>query len=338
MTMSDRKLFRAAVVIQEQSSRPTPVPETINLPEYSWNHLQRLKHSIARARKRGWYLAAQSLCSDLADACRSLQRELENSLRGLSSRMKPRLPASASAVYLDLRALESEFGGVEIDLKKQELVVTTDTIELDGVLLGEFEIRLHWSQIHQSAQPYRVVALDPHPSARRDDVTHPHVQDEQLCEGEGRAAIAAALAEGRFYDFFLLVNQLLHTYGRGSAFVELSDWGATRCEDCGACIDDGDCYYCNGCNATLCESCSWNCPGCDNSYCSSCLRQCAACGRDFCCSCLVTCSVCRQQCCSDCHENRICTTCYEKLHPKEPENDSSDESPSEATCLAGQGG
>ena len=126
------------------------------------------------------------------------------------------LPASVSAIYLDLRALESEFEEVEIDLKTHELVVTTDAIELDGVLLGEFQIRLTWTDIGDSSPPYRVVALDPHPSARRDDVTHPHVQDEQLCEGEGRTAIAAALADSRFHDFFLLVNRLLHTYGRGT--------------------------------------------------------------------------------------------------------------------------
>jgi len=223
MTMTDRKLFRTAVVIQEQSQRQRPVPETVYLPEYSWNHLQQLKHRIARARERGWHLAAQSLFSDLADACRDLRRDLENSLRELASRTKLRLPVNASAICQDLRALESEFGEVKIDFKTHELAVTTDTIELDGVFLGAFEIRLDWNRIHQSAQPYRVVALDPHPSARRDDVTHPHVQDEQLCEGEGRVAIAAALAESRFHDFFLLVNQVLHTYGRGSAYVELDN-------------------------------------------------------------------------------------------------------------------
>ena len=98
---------------------------------------------------------------------------------------------------------------------------------------GPFEIRLDWRQLG-SATPYRVVALDPHPAAKDTDVTHPHVQEEQLCEGEGRSAVRAALAEGRLYDFFLLVSQLLHTYGRGSAYVELDNWDGIPCDDCNA--------------------------------------------------------------------------------------------------------
>jgi len=338
MTMIDKKLFRTAVVIQEQLSRQRPAPEAIHLPEYSWNRVKQINRNIARARERGWHLAAQSLFGNLADAGRSLERELEEALRGLARRTQPRLPASVSAIYLDLRALESEFEEVEIDLKTHELVVTTDTIELDGVLLGAFQIRLTWTDIGDSSSPYRVVALDPHPSARRDDVTHPHVQDEQLCEGDGRAVIAAALAESRFQDFFLLVNRVLHTYGRGHAYVELDAWEGTPCADCGSCVDDDDRNYCIGCDSTLCDSCSLSCRGCDNSYCADCLRPCAGCGSDFCSNCLETCSVCRKDFCADCRENRMCTDCYQKLHPEEPENDSSDESPCEVACLAGQGG
>ncbi len=151
MTMTDKKLFRAAVVIQKQLSRPRPVSEAVYLPEYSWNNLKRLQRSIARARERGWHLAAQSLRRDLAEACRSFQRELEEALRTLAKLSLPRPPASAAAIFLDLRALEDEFSEVEIDLKTHELVVTTEAIELDGVQLGEFQIRLDWSQIRRFA-------------------------------------------------------------------------------------------------------------------------------------------------------------------------------------------
>ena len=129
-----------------------PAPEAIHLPEYSWNRVKQINRNIARARERGWHLAAQSLFGDLADAGRSLERELEEALRGLARRTQPRLPASLSTIYLDLRALESEFEEVEIDLKTHELVVTTDTIELDGVLLGAFQIRLTWTDIGQTVR------------------------------------------------------------------------------------------------------------------------------------------------------------------------------------------
>ena len=168
---------------------------------------------------------------------------------------------SASDIYRDILALDDEFEEVEIDLDEHELSVTTDRIVLEDIDLGPFEIRLDWQRLGASSA-YRVVALDPNPAARSDDVTHPHVQDEQLCEGEGRAAIRAALAEGRLYDFFLLVSQLLHTYGRGSAYVELDDWDGVPCDDCGGSVDEDDRYYCQRCGATLCGSCSVTCQGC----------------------------------------------------------------------------
>ena len=337
MTMIDKKLFRAAVAIQEQVSRQGPAQVTIRLPEYYWNRVKQINRNIARARERGWHLAAQSLFGELADAGRSLGREVNEALGGLVRRTEPRLPASLSTIYLDLRALIHEFEEVEVDLHTHELAVTTDTIELDEVVLGAFQIRLKWSDIGQTAPPYRIVALDPHPAARRDDVTHPHVQDERLCEGDGHTAIDAALAGSRFHDFFLLVNRLLHTYGRGHAYIEIEDWDGTPCADCGTCIDDDERCCCNGCDSILCDSCSLSCHRCDSSFCAECLRPCEDCGNDFCSNCLETCSVCRKHFCADCRDDGMCADCYQKLHPKEPENDSSHESPCEVACLAGQG-
>ena len=334
----DRKLFRAALAIQSQLPQQGPLPEDLCLPEQYWNQVKRLRRKIARARERGWHRAAESLFGGLADAWRSLQRELEEARCALARRTQPRHPTSASAIYLDLRALESEFDEIEIDLKTHELAVTTDAIELDGINLGEFQIRLHWTAIGDDWPPYRVVALHPHPAARNDNVTHPHVEDELLCEGEGRSAIAAAVAERRFYDFFLLVNQVLHTYGRGHAYLELANWDGVPCKDCGASVSDEDCCRCNGCDSALCDECSSSCQGCDNSHCSRCLRPCAACGRQFCSRCLETCSVCRKRFCKGCREGRTCNACYQKLHPKEPENGPSDEPPCEAACLVSQSG
>ena len=113
-----------------------------------------------------------------------------------------------------------------------EISITTDPIVLDDTHLGPFQVRLDWNRLG-SHQPYRVVALDPHPAAANEAVTHPHVQEEHLCEGEGRAGIESALNTGRLCDFFLIVSRLLGTYARGSAFVELDDWEGIRCQDCG---------------------------------------------------------------------------------------------------------
>ncbi len=61
----------------------------------------------------------------------------------------------------------------------------------------------------------------------------PHVSDETLCEGDGRRAIHAALAAGRLYDFFTIVDRLLNTYASGRAYVDLDNWFGTPCHDCG---------------------------------------------------------------------------------------------------------
>ena len=336
MNKSDKELLRAAIAIHDHAHRQGPLPGTIHLPEYAWAQIQRLRRQINVAQERGWHLAASSLAAELAETCRSFHRQLETAFHDLPTRDLPRLRPNVSAIYQDLLALRNEFDEVEIDLKAHELTVTTDTIELEGVLLGNFQIRLDWTQTGLVSQPYRVVALDPHPASRRDDVTHPHVQDERLCEGDGRPAIAAALAEGRFYEFFLLVDQLLHNYGRGSAFVELEDWEGVPCSDCGTSLSDDERYYCHGCDSTLCESCSPSCQGCENTFCCGCLRECAACGYDFCSNCLESCTVCRKRVCESCREGRMCKSCYQELYPEESQDDLSDDFPGETACLAGQ--
>ena len=63
-----------------------------------------------------------------------------------------------------------------------------------------------------------MIALDPHPAALNDAVTHPHVSDERLCTGDAGAAIQAALAAGRVFDFFTLVRSVLVTYNPESPY------------------------------------------------------------------------------------------------------------------------
>jgi hypothetical protein len=258
----------------------------------------------------------------LTDALEDCRRELENALQGRQRRPADRQVMSASNVYQDILALYEEFEDVEIDVAEHELRVTTDRIDLEGIFLGAFQIRLDWHSLND-LPAYRVVALDPNPATSNSGVTHPHVQDEHLCEGDGRPAIRAALAECRLYDFFLLVSQLLHTYGQGSAFVELDDWDGTPCDDCGASIGDNDHYYCHRCDSTLCSRCSASCEECGDSYCSGCISQCAACGYDHCSTCLEECPVCHDVFCKDCRVEGLCKKCHDKQRNEENEDDSS---------------
>ena len=58
--------------------------------------------------------------------------------------------------------------------------------------LGPFKIVLDWSDL-SATKPDQVIALEPNGAAGDDDVTHPHVHDRTLCEGEGRVPIRNAL-------------------------------------------------------------------------------------------------------------------------------------------------
>ena len=270
-----QEIVEAAIVLHERLVGKQRHTDSISLPTYVWSSIQSLQRQIDMARQRGWYGAAKRLREDLAFAVSDFRRQLDDLHRRLEGASRtPCRNVSATDVYRDLVALKDEFEEVEINLEEKELSVTTDSITLDGIFLGPFQIRLEWQHVGQSSQPYRVVALDPHPAAKSDEITHPHVQGDRLCEGEGRAAIAAALTEGRLFDFFVLVSQVLHNYGRGSAFVELEDWNGEPCSDCGSYVDQDDRYYCHRCDVVLCDGCSHTCQGCDESFCSECLSTC----------------------------------------------------------------
>jgi hypothetical protein len=328
----DKTALRAAVLIHEQLAGGQRQDSPICLPEYSWNNIQRLRRQIDRARQRGWQRAARRLTEDLAGALDDCRRQLENAFRVLQSHPSKRRVSSASEIYRDILALYDEFEEVEIDLDEHTLSVTTDRIVLEDINFGRFEIRLDWRRLAE-VLPYRVVALDPNPAAKSEDITHPHVQDEQLCEGDGHPAVQSALSQCRLHDFFLLISQLLYTYGRGSAYVELSNWYGVPCQDCGDSVDEDNQYSCDRCGGTLCSSCSISCHGCDNGFCSGCVGPCCRCGGEFCSSCLKRCPVCRQQFCEECREGGLCHACHQKQQEEDPENDPSEDARNEPVVI-----
>jgi hypothetical protein len=172
MNEQQRMAIRAAMLIHEHVAGHGADADTIQLPEYSWQQIQRLKRQFVRAREHGWRLAEKVLFRDLGDALQRVHYELEDAIRRVAAYRKPRPAISPTEIYQDIVALRREFDGLEIDFSNHELVVTGDSIVLEGIDLGRFEIRLDWSQIGSSKQPYRVVALDPHPDARNEQVIY----------------------------------------------------------------------------------------------------------------------------------------------------------------------
>jgi hypothetical protein len=156
------------------------------------------------------------------------------------------------------------------------------------------------------------------------DTTHPAFKAvtgvKSLCEGEGRTAIRSALAEGRLCDFFVLVAQILATYGRGRAYVELDHWDGVTCKDCGSSIAEDDRYTCERRDAMLCGECHTDCPECGRTCCSECTRECSSCGQAHCRRCLEDCLGCSEPICPSCRHEGYCEECHEQRnHPNDPQ-------------------
>ncbi len=261
MCTINKKLLRLAAVIYDDVVRSKSNRPFISLPVDSWQRCADLARRVRRAELRDWHLAAEALLTDLRYSLASLQCEFEMVSRQLPGANSVRIVTTPHRLYTDLVALASEFGGIEYDLRQRRLSVTTEPIELSGVYLGPFEIQLNWSrQGSFGRHAYRINARDPHPPESRQDVTHPHVADGVLCEGEGKHAIAQALEQARLLDFFTLVAGVLRNYNADSPFVELELWSGVTCTDCGAMIvDGGDGYACQSCGETICGSCEISC-------------------------------------------------------------------------------
>lgn len=328
MTPQHKEALQIAAAIQKQIAQRHQESLSIQLPEYAWSETRKLVRQITLAQKRGWLAAARSVSADLRcqlESCRYRLADLLNHMRGQDSGQPT---PTQGEIFREVLALRAEFDEIEWEPKTGEIRVTVGPIVLEDIHLGRFHICLDWKDTGSSS-PYRVVALDPNPAASNDEVTHPHVQGECLCEGEGRAAIRSALAQGRLLDFFLVVSQTLSTYARGSAYVELDRWHGQSCSDCGGTVYEEERYYCHRCDAVLCGSCEISCQGCGDGFCSDCISVCHECRNNYCSSCLESCPDCHQPTCSDCLHKGICRSCHDKRQQKRDDGDRPDDSADE---------
>lgn len=305
----------AALITALDAARTTSSP--VRLPGMSWAECAELVELYDKVRDRGWNTAAEHVRRRLGSALESLFHEVRRTMKECAERATVAVRPSLRSVIDDLTALECEFDEVEIDLRARQLSVVTDPIELEDLPLGRFQIRLRWGRLAES-RPYVVEALDPNPAATDSSVTHPHVNDEALCEGDGKAAIRSALEEGRFFDFFLLVRQILETYNPSSAYVRIKEWVGVSCVDCGSTTDRDEASFCERCESDLCSDCVSCCGDCGRTSCSECRTSCQGCDGDYCRGCLNACDACGESFCSECVTDGLCEPCRENL--EEPED------------------
>ena len=277
-------------------------------------------HLFRRAVEKGWLTGADNIRSrvsrNLNDFSYYLQRFKE--LVNADGTVLPNF----SDIYAELIQIEQEFGETKFDPNEKAISITTEPITLEDIPFGPFEVKLFIGQISRlySDTPYRMIALNPNPAGTNDCVTHPHVSDERLCEGDGHVAIRSAIEQGRFCDFFTLVVNILQTYNPDSPYVSLDDWEGISCYDCGCTVSDDDRYYCEYCDRDYCSQCSSYCQRCDTTICLGCAYECPSCNEPVCHNCTAKCKECEETYCKDClTEEGLCESCQEQR--KENENE-----------------
>lgn len=318
-----RQTIRAALKIHEHLLG-CACEADVKLPIARWQELAHTAQQLRHVQRRGWSSASAAVAKHLAYVLRRLGDDIEIVRQNLPPQSKPTSIASASSILADLQALHGEFEKVSIDLREKTISARTLPIELEYVEFGPFKIVLHWDRMDDD-RAYDVIALEPNAADERPSVTHPHVRDDELCEGEGKTAIRSALTSGRLLDFFLLVRQILQTYNAGSPHVSISDWHGVSCAACGHGMPSDDSSSCDRCDDPMCEDCSNFCETCERNVCTDCTSECAGCERRFCNTCLDE---------ADGASPLLCKSCLQKTPGEtDDESESNAEPAADAVCL-----
>jgi hypothetical protein len=322
--LSGKRLWKVASAIRDRvlvlrSTRYGNIEKQVEGIMSDLDELQRARRLLDLSVKCQWLVAAQSMADQAARVMRNLPYLCQEALRTAEA-PEPLVP-TIREVLEELQQAEEEFDQLRYYPEDNVLTVATEAIELEGVYLGEFEIQLQIDVIGEprSRGAYKIVALDPHPSSRNNEVTHPHVSGERLCAGDAGAAIEAAIASGRVCDIFVLVRSVLTNYNPNSPYVALEDWNGQACHDCGQVASGDDLYFCTTCEEDYCESCSSFCRYCEETTCLSCLETCPVCEERTCPDCMSVCPDCDRKLCRGCEHDQKCP-CHEEETENEEEN------------------
>lgn len=260
----------------------------------------------------GWFAAAERCCKSVDRLLNDIPYSVSR-IQQLTEAPQKETP-KLSVLVDELNQLKQEFGDIEFDNPDNIVSVVTEPITLEDVYLGPFIIKLHLSKLSNLYQnsPYDIIALEPNPAAADEAVTHPHVSNERLCEGDGCTAIRSALEQGRLCDFFTIVRSILNTYSPDSPYVSLDDWDGEPCYECGYVMSRDNSYYCSFCDRVFCEECTTYCRNCDESICLGCAAKCENCEEPVCPRCArIRCAECECVCCESCIEEGLCPDCKE---------------------------
>jgi hypothetical protein len=344
--MKNKELVRVAGAVQNalgqlRKSRYARCAAQLSLFGDTMQKVIQDSRRLATALSRDWLAAAEHSCKTINKQLGEIPFLVSN-LQSLLDRRHREVP-NLSGIAAELCALQQEFDDVEFNGQEKALCAVTEPITLEDVYLGRFRIALYLNSLRELYQkvPYFVMAIDPHPAATDESVTHPHVSNDVVCEGDGAAAIRAALETGRLSDFFAMVRSILTTYNPESPYVSLADWDGVPCYECGYVMDSESSYYCVYCENAVCDECSSVCTGCGEVVCKSCAGTCEICESSLCPQCAKSkCSECESVCCESCLADGLCPDCKEErdTHEEEQGTEDSQEATTEheATVVGGR--
>ncbi len=308
--LTEKQRFRIADILQlairrYRHNRYRQLTERLKSLLQQTEGVAKLHRQLSACLDRDWTAAATRIARRLDRLFAEMSYHTSQANASYSS-ADVRVPA-AGEIVAELRQLEDEFAVVSYDPKSKSLSVFTEAIRLEDVYLGQFEIQLFLQSACslRHSDIYRVIALDPHPAASNSAVTHPHVSEEALCEGDAGAAMENALRGGRVSDFFTMVGSVLKTYNRESPYVALENWHGVPCYECGY-VANEECYFCHFCEHDFCSECITLCEGCQEYVCKGCIEECPACGDTYCPKCMKMCEECDRWLCIWCHQDDQC--------------------------------
>ncbi|MFO0815328.1 MAG: hypothetical protein U0796_19100 [Gemmatales bacterium] len=281
-----------------------------------WGRVQQAYRRCQLAQEHGWLLCLPGLQTELFVALTGLA-DVISVLRN-AYQPTPVQELTQSHWYLEVVQLYDEFPAVTFRKEQGRLRVETPAITLEHVELGAFAIDFARDK-SPSINSFTITALDPNPASQNDEVTHPHVRDGELCAGDAKEPMKAALVSGRLVDAFLLIQSVLQTYNSHSAYVKLEQWQGTPCSDCSRSVDPEESYSCNRCGSTLCDHCYSSCSSCSSSFCPCCIRGCAVCHNDCCEACLEVSEGNGDPICRDCRTS--CDNCGKVVGKDELDED-----------------
>lgn len=284
MPTSATHRWRAALRIAAALANVRPaVP--FALPHAAWLDVGRRLTHYQHAVACSWPRAATAVREQLHTRLRWLATDLQTVLDDLAS-IGTETPPTVPFLVAELAALEHEFPNVTLDLAASTLTVRTEPIVLESLELGPFALIGHWDRLADE-DFLEVLALDPCFPDDRDDIPHPHVIDERLCEGTAAPALRQALAAGRLGDYFQIAQRTLATYNPRSAYLTLADWHGQRCSGCGDRVSADALSSCGSCDEAACSECLSQCDDCDEPCCGRCLDRCRTCSTRFCPACAI---------------------------------------------------